>query len=55
MKIFTIIVFGLAVLRTLQPFANDETYKRIPNFIASTILASTMCGAYIWFLKSVIN
>lgn len=51
MKIFIIIVFGLATLRTLTPFAGDDPYKSLIDFIASLFVAGITCYAYIKLLK----
>lgn len=55
MEIFSIIVFGLLVVQTLKPFSNRETYKKLPDVLASLIIF--VCGlvAYIWFLRMVID
>lgn len=51
MLIFTIIIFGLATIRTVVPFASDKSYEKFSDFVAKLIVSSTMVMAYIWFLK----
>lgn len=55
MLIFTIIIFGLATIRTVAPFASNKTYEKFSDFLAALIVASTMVMAYVWFLKQFVS
>ncbi|CAB4128210.1 hypothetical protein UFOVP104_23 [uncultured Caudovirales phage] len=55
MLIFTIIFFGLATIRTITPFGDDETYKKGSSFIAKIFVLITMLISYIWFLNQFIT
>lgn len=55
MLTFTIIMFGLATLRTITPFMKEDTYKSLSSFIASSLLCITMVISYIWFLQQFIQ
>ncbi len=55
MEVFAIIIFGLATLRTITPFAKQETYKEGTEFIASLIISGLMTWCYVWFIKLIIN
>ena len=55
MEVFAIIIFGLATVRTLSPFAKPETFKKGTDFIASLIIAGLMVWCYVWFIKLIIN
>jgi hypothetical protein len=48
-------MFGLATIRTVVPFASDETYEKFSDFVAKLIVASTMVMAYIWFIKQFVS
>ena len=48
MAIFTIIIFGLAVIRTLVSFVKDFGFSSFLIFV-------TMLIAYIWFLELLIS
>ena len=50
MLIFTIIIFGLATIRTIVPMAKKENVN-----LAQIILAVTMIVAYVWFLKQFVS
>ena len=55
MTVFSIIVFGLATVRTLTKMyftdENEEGNLMLPRLI----VAITMCWCYVWFLGEVIN
>lgn len=53
MAIFTIIIFGLAVFRSIIGFTKEETYKSAANFVAQVIFSGTLFVAYIWFLNQI--
>lgn len=55
MLIFTIIIFGLATVRTITPFTDDDTYKKGSVFIARSFVLITMLMSYIWFLNQFIS
>lgn len=55
MVIFAIIIFGLAVVRTIVPMASDKAYKNVPVFIGHLLVAITMVWCYIWFLSQYIK
>lgn len=55
MEVFAIIIFGLATIRTITPFAKEETYKKGTDFIADLIIAGLMVWCYVWFIKLIIN
>tara|TARA_R110002167_G_C12466225_1_gene633187 strand:+ start:468 stop:641 length:174 start_codon:yes stop_codon:yes gene_type:complete len=55
MEVFAIIIFGLATVRTLSPFAKPETFKKGTDFIASLIIAGLMMWCYVWFIRLIIN
>ena len=55
MLIFTIIMFGLATIRTITPFSKDESFEKLGSFIARVLVASTMVMSYIWFLKQFVS
>lgn len=55
MLIFTIIMFGLATIRTVVPFASNKAYGKFSDFVAKLIVASTMVMAYVWFLKQFVS
>jgi len=48
-------MFGLATLRTITPFAKDETYKSFSSFMGNLLVASTMIICYVWFLKQYVS
>lgn len=50
MLIFTIIIFGLSVVRTFTPFINGDAWKNGPRFIGTLLAFCAMLVAYIWFL-----
>lgn len=50
MLIFTIIVFGLATVRTLLPMRDPDEV----NF-ASIAVAATMIISYVWFLQQFVS
>lgn len=55
MKIFTIIIFGLATLRTIMMLTKKENTD-IPNgLIATLFMVITMIIAYVWFLQQFIT
>jgi len=52
MLVFTIIIFGLATLRTITRLAldaKDDTQSTI-SFINNLLIAGTMIWCYVWFL-----
>jgi len=51
MKLFSLIMFGLAVIRTITPFAKDETYQTATKFLGQLGVAITMIMAYVWLIK----
>ena len=55
MVIFTIIIFGLATVRTFVPLMKQEAYDSFSTFIALTLVAVTMLWCYVWFLSQYIN
>jgi hypothetical protein len=55
MLIFTIIIFGLATIRTITPFTKEETYRSFASFMGSLLVVSTMIICYIWFLKQYVS
>lgn len=55
MKIFSIIIFGFALARTLIPLINKEKYKTFPIFFGVFCNAVLYLIAYLWFLNSIIN
>jgi len=52
MLIFTIIIFGLATIRTIVPLAQNQSQI---DFVSNIILATTMIIAYIWFLSQFVK
>lgn len=51
MKVFTLIIFGIAVIRTMTPFLKDETYNLLSELIARFLLMVSTILAYIWLLQ----
>jgi hypothetical protein len=52
MLIFTIIIFGLATIRTIVPLVQNQNSI---DFVSSIILATTMIITYIWFLSQFVK
>jgi hypothetical protein len=55
MIIFSIIIFGLATIRTITPLTKEETYKSWPNFIGQMLVTVLMVWCYIWYLQQIIG
>lgn len=55
MEAFVIIIFGLATVRTLIPFAKQEIYKKGTDLIANLIVAGSMVWCYVWVIQLIIN
>lgn len=46
-----LVVFGLATIRTITPFANKENDKSATSFIAKLLVTVPMVICYVWLLK----
>lgn len=55
MIVFTIIIFGLATVRTIVPFTKEETYQTLSKFIATAITTGMMIWCYVWFLQFILS
>ena len=55
MIVFTIIIFGLATVRTIVPFTKGKTYETLSTFIATAINTGMMIWFYVWFLQFILS
>ena len=46
-----LVVFGLATIRTITPFAKKENYKSASSFIAQLLVTVPTVICYVWLLK----
>jgi hypothetical protein len=51
MIVFMLVVFGLATIRTITPFAKNENYESASSFIAQLLLTVPTVICYVWLLK----
>jgi hypothetical protein len=55
MLILSIIIFGLAVVRSVVPFAKKEVYTSLADFIGNALVFLPMLICYVWFLNQFVS